>query len=49
VIDSVYRTQLSDTALDWLTDNAVITTEQRTNAAAILRCISNWVEQAAAP
>ena len=27
VIDSVYRTQLSDTALDWLTDNAVITTE----------------------
>ena len=49
VIDSVYRTQLSDTALDWLTDNAVITTEQRTDAAAILRCISNWVEQAAAP
>jgi hypothetical protein len=48
VIDSVYRTQLSDTALDWLTNNAVITTEQRTNAAAILRCISNWVEQAAA-
>ena len=48
VIDSVYRTQLSDTALDWLTDNAVITTEQRTNVAAILRCISNWVEQAAA-
>ena len=48
VIDSVYRTQLSDTALDWLTNNAVITTEQRTNVAAILRCISNWVEQAAA-
>ena len=34
MIDSVYRTQLSDTALDWLTDNAVITTEQRTDAAA---------------
>jgi hypothetical protein len=49
VIDSVYRTQLSDTALDWLTNNAVITTEQRTNVAAILRCIGNWVEQAAAP
>jgi hypothetical protein len=49
VIDSVYRTQLSDTALDWLTDNAVITTEQRTDAAAILRCIGNWVERAAAP
>ena len=48
VIDSVYRTQLSDRALDWLTDNAVITTEQRTNAAAILRRISDWLEQAAA-
>jgi hypothetical protein len=30
VIDSVYRTQLSDRALDWLTDHAVITTVQRT-------------------
>ena len=49
VIEGVYATQLSDRALNWLTDNAVITTEQRTNAAAILRCISNWVEQAAAP
>ena len=48
VIDSVYRTQLSDTALNWLTDNAVITTEQRTNPAAILRCISEWLEGAAA-
>ena len=46
VIQSVYATQLSDKALNWLTDNAVITTEQRTNAAAILRCISNWVEGA---
>jgi hypothetical protein len=48
VIDSVYRTQLSDRALNWLTDNAVITTEQRTNAAAILGRISDWLEQAAA-
>ena len=46
MIQSVYATQLSDKALNWLTDNAVITTEQRTNAAAILRCISNWVEGA---
>ena len=46
VIDSVYRTQLSDTALDWLTDNVVITTEQRTNVAAILRCISDRLEGA---
>src|SRR4029077_16554926 len=47
-IDRVYRTQLSDSALNWLTDNAVITTEQRTNAAAILRRISDWLERAAA-
>ena len=48
VIQSVYAAQLSDRALNWLTDNAVITTEQRTNAAAILRRISDWLEQAAA-
>ena len=47
-IQSVYAAQLSDRALDWLIDNAVITTEQRTNAAAILRRISDWLEQAAA-
>jgi hypothetical protein len=41
VIESVYAAQLSDRALNWLTENAVITTEQRTNAVAILRCISN--------
>ena len=49
VIQSVYANQLSDRALNWLTDNAVITAEQRTNAAAILRCISNRLERAAAP
>jgi hypothetical protein len=48
VIQSVYAAQLSDRALNWLTDNAVITTEQRTNAAAILRRISDGLEQAAA-
>src|SRR6516162_8518120 len=48
VIQSVYATQLSERALNWLTDNAVITTEQRTNPAAILRCISEWLEGAAA-
>jgi hypothetical protein len=47
VIQSVYATQLSERALNWLTDNAVITPEQRDNPVAILRCISNWVEQAA--
>ena len=48
VIESAYAAQLSDKALKWLTDNAVIITEQRSNAVEILRCISNWVEQAAA-
>jgi hypothetical protein len=48
VIESVYAAQLSDRALNWLTENAVITTEQRTNPAAILRCISDWLERAAA-
>ena len=49
VIEGVYAAQLSERALNWLTDNEVVTPEQRTNAAAILRCISNWVERAAAP
>jgi hypothetical protein len=35
-------------ALNWLTKNAVITTEQRTNPVAILRCIGNWLEGAPA-
>jgi hypothetical protein len=48
VIQSVYAAQFSDRALNCLTDNAVITTEQRTNAAAILRRISDWLERAAA-
>jgi len=46
VIQSVYATQLSERALNWLTDNAVITPEQRDNPAAILRCISDWLEGA---
>jgi len=46
VIQSVYAAQLSDRALNCLTENAVITTEQRTNEAAILRRISDWLEQA---
>jgi hypothetical protein len=48
VIQSVYAAQLSDRALNWLTDNAVITTEQRANAAAILGRMSDWLEQAPA-
>jgi hypothetical protein len=46
VIQSVYAAQLSDRALNWLTDNAVITPVQRTHAAAILRGISDWLAQA---
>ena len=45
VIQGVYAAQLSDRAPNWLTDNAVITTEQRTNAAAILRSISERLER----
>jgi hypothetical protein len=48
VIESVYATQLSERALNWLTANGVITAEQRTNPVAILRCISAWLERAPA-
>jgi hypothetical protein len=48
VIQGVYATQLSERALNWLTANAVITAEQRTNPVAILRCISAWLEGAPA-
>jgi hypothetical protein len=43
-VSSVYATQLSEGALIWLTDNSVINTEQRTNVAAILRCISDRLD-----
>jgi hypothetical protein len=36
----LYAAQLSDKALKWLTDNAVIITEQRSNAVEIFSCIS---------
>ena len=48
VMRSAFATQLSDTALNWLTSNAVITSEQRADAVAILQRISEWLEQAAA-
>jgi hypothetical protein len=48
VIRSAFAAQLSDAALNWLTDHAVITTEQRTDGVAILQGISNWLERAAA-
>ena len=45
---SAFAAQLSDTALNWLTSNAVITSEQRADAVAILQRISEWLEGAAA-
>jgi hypothetical protein len=48
VMRSAFATQLSDTALNWLTSNAVITSEQRADAVAILQRISEWLERAAA-
>ena len=47
VMRSAFATQLSDTALNWLTSNAVITREQRADAVAILQRISEWLEGAA--
>ena len=44
VIESAYAAQLSDKALKWLTDNAVIIAEQRSSAVEILRCMSVWLE-----
>ena len=48
VIGSVYAALLSDKALKWLADNAVIIAEQRSNAVEIFRCISDWLEGATA-
>ena len=45
---AAYAAQLSDKALKWLTDNAVIIAEQRSSAVEILRCMSVWLEGAAA-
>ena len=47
VMRSAFAAQLSDTALNWLTSNAVITSEQRADAVAILQRISEWLEGAA--
>jgi hypothetical protein len=48
VMRSAFAAQLSDTALNWLTSNAVITREQRADAVAILQRISEWLEGAPA-
>jgi hypothetical protein len=48
VTDALYANELSDKALDWLVHNGVIRSEQQADGAAILRGISNWLEQAEA-
>jgi hypothetical protein len=46
VIQACYAAQLSDVALDWLTNGGVIRREQRGDAVAILHSSSNWLEHA---
>jgi hypothetical protein len=45
VLDAWYADHLSDAALEWLVNNNVIKREQRNDAVAILRSISNWLER----
>ena len=47
VIQACYASWLSDKAMQWLVRNGVINDNERSDAAAILRNISNWLEQAA--
>ena len=46
-IQGCYAAQLSDAALRWLINGGVITEDQRGDAAAILRSISDWQRAAA--
>ncbi len=46
VLDAWYAGHLSDAALEWLVNHKVITREQRNDAVAILRGISEWLERA---
>jgi hypothetical protein len=45
VLDSWYADHLSDAALEWLVNNKVIEREERNDAVAILRNISNWLDE----
>ena len=45
VVQGRYAALLSDTAINWLIDNAVIESEDRADAGAILRSISECPEQ----
>jgi hypothetical protein len=46
VIQACYASLLSEKAMQWLVRNGVINDEERGDTAAILRRISNWLEQA---
>jgi len=48
LIQACYASMLSDAALNCLIRNGVIRSEQRADAATILRNISNWLERARA-
>ncbi len=45
VLDAYYADHLSDAALDWLVNNKVIKHEDRNDAGAILRSVSDWLER----
>jgi hypothetical protein len=45
VLGAWYADHLSDAALEWLVSNKVIKREQRYDAVAIPRSISDWLEQ----
>ncbi len=49
VVQAYFASQLSDAAAKWLLDGEVITPEQRSDAGAILRRISYWLERAGPP
>ena len=46
VIQACYAALLSEKAMQWLTRNGVVNGNERSDTAAILRRISNWLEQA---
>jgi hypothetical protein len=48
VIRACYAALLSEKAMQWVVRNGVIKGEERGDTAAILRRISNWLEQAGA-
>jgi hypothetical protein len=45
-VQACYAALLSEKTMQWLIRNGVINTNQCGDAAAVLRSISNWLEQA---